>query len=357
MPSSSSITDIPHRDIPVQSWGTALIFSIIIMVIGVAGWEINMRAQGLTTDDIDDGVGYWAYERRKLDEAKPNQIAIVGASRILFNTSLDIFENIAGARPVQLALAGTAGYIFIEDLANDPDFTGLLVIGYTPEAIINNETFYLSLGALSSYKTEAPSKKIGHHIQVLLNRVFAFLEADKRLFNEINHIEMKNRPGVPNIYVDNLKFDITEEDRQTYLWDKIITDENLHRRIVGFWDFALNFAGSDDGKFPDRVDAQITRLSEQVEKIRAKGGDVAFVRSPSIGFFKEWEEENFPRAQNWRKLIDATNSAHFHFEDHPLTKDMVPPELSHLSRTDAEIFTRVYVNSIMEQLNRPQLAD
>ena len=51
-------------------------------------------------------------------------VAIVGDSRILFDTDLDRFEALTGVRPVQLAIHGTSALTLLEDVADDPNFKG-----------------------------------------------------------------------------------------------------------------------------------------------------------------------------------------------------------------------------------------
>ena len=55
--------------------------------------------------------------------------AIVGDSRILFDTDLDRFQALTGVRPVQLAIHGTSALTLLEDVADNEHFNGLLIVG------------------------------------------------------------------------------------------------------------------------------------------------------------------------------------------------------------------------------------
>ena len=57
---------------------------------------------------------------------------IIGSSRILWDSNLDVWEEMTGRRPIQLALPGTNPRQFLEDFANDSSFNGFLVVGVTP---------------------------------------------------------------------------------------------------------------------------------------------------------------------------------------------------------------------------------
>ena len=118
---------VPTRDIPLRPWvklGAVTFAAVTLMTIA---WEWNARTNlGLRAGDIDDSPQAWAEARRAADLGK---VAIVGDSRILFDTDLDRFEQLTGVRPVQAAIVGTNGRALLENFANDPKFRGLLIVG------------------------------------------------------------------------------------------------------------------------------------------------------------------------------------------------------------------------------------
>ena len=77
-----------------------------------------------------------------------------------------------------------------------------------------------------------------------------------------------------------------------------------------------------------------------VEKIRAKGGKVIFVRLPSSGGLRELEKKTTPREIYWDQLIESTQSPGIHFEDYPELRNFDCPEWSHLRKDDAIRFTK-----------------
>ena len=81
-------------------------------------------------------------------------------------------------------------------------------------------------------------------------------------------------------------------------------------------------------------------------KIRARGGDVVFIRSPSAGLYYEHELRAIPRATTWDKLLAETGAFGIHFEDYPEMRNLEVPEWSHLSRASATRFTRAYVGVV-----------
>ncbi|MEP6967006.1 MAG: hypothetical protein ABI906_02895, partial [Pseudomonadota bacterium] len=104
---------VPERDIPARPW-RAISLTVMILTLVLSGfWEWRIRGLELSPGDLGDGPSHWAEQRRRIDaEAVP--VAIVGDSRILFDTNFDRFERLTGLRPVQLALPGTNGLPFLE---------------------------------------------------------------------------------------------------------------------------------------------------------------------------------------------------------------------------------------------------
>ena len=84
-----------------------------------------------------------------------------------------------------------------------------------------------------------------------------------------------------------------------------------------------------------------------IEKIRARGGEVVFIRPPSAGAYYDRESRNTPRVATWDRLLVETGAFGIHFEDYPKMQGLDLPEMSHLSRESAERFTRAYVEVMM----------
>ena len=106
---------VPTRDIPSQPWGRVMITVAVALVVGVTALEVNARNNiGLHAGDLDNSEVAWVKERARSESAA---VAIVGDSRILFDTDLDRFEAMTGVRPVQLAIHGTSALTLLEDVA------------------------------------------------------------------------------------------------------------------------------------------------------------------------------------------------------------------------------------------------
>lgn len=341
-------TKIYDRQIPAVSWPAILVLAAGLLIVSVCAWEVQMRRLGLTTADLDDGTAHWAAERRKIATGDADTIAIIGASRILFDTDLDRWEAITGIRPVQLALVGTNAGPFLEDLANDEDFRGLLVVGITPTSFFR-EGIGLFSNALEYYRTQTPAQRLGHRLHIALSRVFAFLDNEYTLVRLLVRLPLPQRNGADDPYEDVWKISVNSDDRNTWLWERIEPDGFLRDHARHVWN---DFEGDpvDESVIMDTVQ----RARRDVNRIRARGGDVVFVRLPSAGPIRDNENLRAPRDAVWDTLIRGTGTIGIHFEDHPSMQGLDLPEWSHLTRESAIRFTDAYVGIINERVIIPR---
>ena len=100
---------------------------------------------------------------------------------------------------------------------------------------------------------------------------------------------------------------------------------------------------------PRDLEAVIKQIQGDVKTIHDRGGEVVFVRFPVSRFFREWEAERFPRQEYWDQVIARTRCRGFHYLDHTLTKDLFPPDGSHLVPEDAKVFTEVLARFVLER--------
>jgi hypothetical protein len=337
------------REIPAVRFA-AIGWLVLLLVAGaMVAWEIRMRSLGLTAGDLDDSKSHWAVERRKIAAGDHDGVAIVGGSRILFDTDLDVWEESTGRRPVQLALPGMSGKQFLADLAAHSDFGGLVVIDVTPEQFFRegpgNPDFE---GALDYWKEQGPAERFGHEVGLFLSRHLAFLEDAYALGKLIDQLEMPEREGVVGPYLRPWKLSESSDHRQSFLWREIQTNERLRDHAVRVW---LQGASRSRPPPSEELIARIcAEVRDSVAQIRARGGDVAVIRPPSTGAYYEREQRRTPRDKTWERLLRESGTFGIHFEDYPEMQGLELPELSHLSRESATRFTRAYVEVLTREM-------
>jgi len=330
---------VPVRDIPARPWPRILAAAVSLLLIAMGTWEWRMRALGLQAGDLDDGPSFWAEQRRRIDGGDV-AIAILGDSRILFDTDLARFEKVTGVRPVQLAIAGSTALPFLEDLADAPKFKGLAVVGIADRSYFRGSGG-LGAVALDRYRFESPAVRASFLLHRALSRVLAFLDQKYRLNALVRLLDGGWRASVQLPINERLwKLGTVTDDRQTFLWARVESDTRVRAHQRAAWGRFL-------APFPAAtIMSTVERTRRAVAKIRARGGEVVFVRPPSAPELRLYEEQTVSRAQGWDLLLRRAAVRGVHFDDYPAMQNLVLPEYSHLSRACATVFTDAYARAI-----------
>ena len=334
-----------QRPIPALPWQKILLLVTSVTFVLMVAWEIEMRHLGLRAGDLDDGRPEWAVERRKIDSGPRDSVVIIGDSRILLDTDLATWQRLTGHRPIQLALLGTNAQPILHDLAADDHFAGLLVIG-TAEFSYFTGDGNARPAILTYLKTESPSQRMGQEIYKELSRYLAFLDHHYTLFKLIEDHKWPERKGVDGPYLDNWKVSETYDDRQSYQWDRLERDDYLRRQAQTIWTYFF----SGPPVKPEKVAQVIAGTKADIDRIRARGGEVAWVRPPSSGPLLAIERTRYPRARVWDKLVHDTGAFGIYFEDYPEMQHLSLPDWSHLTRSSAVAFTDAYVRILRDRV-------
>jgi hypothetical protein len=340
---------VPERPVPRKPWGPIAASVLLVVAVVIGAWEWQTRRLGLVPGDLRDGPSFWAEQRRRIDH-EPVQVAIVGDSRILFDTDLARFEALTGVRPLQLALPGTNGRPFLQNVAADPDFKGVLLVGMADLSYFRDDVGLMA-GALDRYTYESPAQRSSFVLHRALSRVFGFMDENYRLSLLLQRLDPGLRVGARSPYQTPWKFSTVGEDRQAFLWSRIETDPYLNGHARWFWQ-----AMSRQVPVPDETVANTQRITrEAVAQIRARGGDVIFLRPPSAGERRVAEEKLLGRARGWDALLRAADARGLHAFDDPVTANLYLPEVSHLSRACATVYTDAYVRALAKLSLRVRL--
>jgi hypothetical protein len=341
---------VPERPIPPRPWRNMFVVALTLTLLLTGLWEWHMRKLGLEPGDLGDGASAWAEQRRRID-TEDVAVAIVGDSRILFDTDLDRFAVLTGVRPVQLALPGTNARPFLEDLAADPNFKGLVIVGIADLSYFRKEAGLMG-DALKLYRYESPAQHTSFWLYRGLARVFGFLDEDYRLSKLVLRLDPDLRAGVKGPYDTVWKLSVNADDRQTDMWPRIEHDDYLraHARMV--WT-SLVFPGPPIAD--DIITMTLAATRTAVATIRARGGEVVFVRPPSAPELRAIEEPRLPRAKGWDALLASAEVRGIHFDDDAAMQGLNLPEYSHLTRRCATVFTDAYVRRIVQLTPRLNL--
>jgi hypothetical protein len=341
MPSSISSSE---RPVPDRPWPAIALAAVLATAALTAGWELYWRAVGFVDHDYTDTPGLWGIQRRR---ASGDRTVLIGSSRMYFDTDLRAWAEVAGGpRPIQLALVGTSPRGVLTELANDSTITGLVVVGVTPTIFFRTRRGYLAHFPERAAQ-ESPSEWLGQRLFMRLERVLAFIDWDTRLGTILERQPLPLREGM---ILDRAvrKVSHTRADRQAWLEPRILADSAYRQLVRDIWMDGDERPRPSPG--PDSVTAMLKELRRDIGRIRARGGDVAFVRFPSSGRVLESERRDVPRERYWDRLAKELDVVAIHYDDYPALRGFDTPEWSHLSRQDATRFTRRLVPILLDSL-------
>lgn len=317
------------------------VLCLVLAVTFILGWEIFWRTRGFKATFNDDKA-LWANKRKEASLPKESTTVFIGSSRIKFDLDIPTWRAETGEEAVQLSLVGTSPLALLEDLANDENFAGKLVVDITEVLFFSkNPAFHQSAKeAIEFFNKQTPSEKLSSQVNFALESQLAFLEERRFSLNALlNDLPLKNRPGVFVFPAFPKGFEWTTYDRQTYMSDMFLSNKADIDRQTAIWSALIMGDPTPPVAGDDLIDI-FNAVKVNVEKIESRGGRVIFVRTPSSGPMADAEEKKYPRDKYWDKLLAHTSSDGIHYRDYTETKDLICPEWSHLSPKDAILYTR-----------------
>jgi len=341
------------------------LIALLCTLLLTTGWELYWRAQGREAS-LDDNKDLWAHERAKLYKPSPNQVVFIGSSRILFDIQKSIWNRETNTEAIMLGLQGSTPLPQLKNIVEETDFRGLIIVGVTPDIFFwsSNPDGFLWNRAQASidYLTDqTPAQKIGHQLSIPLQTNLAFYRDGLEAWDDDVDLKtlLKNAisderagPRQPPFY----NFQNVELDRNVELSQKTENDTALANSVARAWGLeSWKKEADDEESYKQLVDDQIKSRKftlEYFEKYARQyvneGGKIILVRCPSAGLYRELETRDFPRHQNWDSLVMITKLPAYHFEDYPQLMNLNLPELSHLSKTDADFFTRELIKILKQ---------
>jgi hypothetical protein len=328
---------------------TALLAMLIFLLL-TASWEIFWRSRGFIPTFNDDKA-LWVEKRKEAYADIKNATVFIGSSRIKFDLDIPTWKKETGEQAIQLSLVGTSPILLLKDLAEDENFKGKLVVDVTEVLFFSqNPAFRKSaIEATSYYKKQSLSEKFSSKLHLALESKLAFLEERRFSLNTLlADLEVPDRPGVFSFPAFPKGFEWTTRDRQTYMSDMFLSNPSDLDRQTAIWG-KLIMGDKTPPVTGDALDKILLELKTYADKIRARGGRIIFIRTPSSGPMEEGEKQAYPKEKYWDRLLQFTQAEGIHYEDEPQTAAMICPEWSHLSPADAVVYTKILARQLAER--------
>ncbi len=319
----------------------AALLMVCLVIAFIISWEIYLRQSGSDHSFDEDGA-LWSHHRAMVYKPIDESTVFIGASRIKFDLDNETWQSITGDQPIQLACVGSTPLPILVDLATDPGFKGKLVIDVT-EALFFTESKRASESPntyIKYYHDITPTQQAGFVINKPLESTFVFLDKDNYSINVLlDKLQIKSRPGIFMFPIAPRDFERVKFDRQCYMRPAFVADTNQHNQVRAIW-ACIQWGREGPPIDGAPLDSLLETVKNAIDKIKARGGKVVFVRTPSTGAYWADEQQGFPREKYWDKLLAYTNTPGIHFMDDPATDHYDCPEYSHLVPADAVDYTR-----------------
>ena len=347
-----------ERPIPPLPWRGLTVIVVLIVFSAVLAWEFYCRSVGYGVS-LNDNEDLWTMARRKV---KPESIVIIGDSRAWFDLDLDELQSGFGQRPIQLALAGSCGYPVLAELARDETFHGTIICGIVPRLFFappGTPPMERTVKAVHRSHAQTLAQRASEYLAIPLEEHAAFLkQADLTLEQLLIRLNLPDRPGA--LVPPRLPpyFQTVDRERRARMIEACAQPGPLQNSIQQIWLPLFTppppptFVPPDvfKAKMQEAVANRFRDIAASVEKLRARGGKIVFVRFPHSGGLKELEDRDSPRSRTWDPLLQGTKAPGIYYSDFPELATFPCPEWSHLSAGDSVEFTRRLVPHLRQAL-------
>ncbi len=338
-------TSSSERTIPARRWGRAAALAAGCLLLFLGSWETYWRGRGYTPS-YNSSEGLWAFQRERV---APDDVVIIGDSRTRYDLDPGVWEKeTGGRRPVLLGIDGSSARPVLSDLAADPLFKGTVVCNVCEGLFFapGGPPLQRATERISYYRKRTLSQIAGDYLAMELESRFVFLQKeDLSLSSLLNRLPVPPRTGafVPPKLPPQLG--VVHADNRSVMLSRLETDQVFQKHVKDVWLGILAVSPPVEPKVRDGI---LDSVCKDVEQIRSRGGDVVFLRLPSTSEYLEIEKKKWPRDDHWKRLLERSGAAGFHFEDHPGLQGFDCPEWSHLTRDGAALFTERLVRIMRE---------
>jgi hypothetical protein len=327
-----------------QLTAKSAILAVVLVFVFFISWELYLRHKGAVAD-YDNSPELWANWRAKAYEPADKATVFIGSSRIEYDLDIDTWQSITHTNAIQLAMVASSPRHFLTDLANDPNFKGRLVVDVTEVLFFSQRGNSYPDQFISYYHKRTPAQQASFILDKPVEPQLAFLNEGHYAINALlGEMHVADRPMVYPFLDFPPGFDDVMFDRQVKMTPDFVVDTNQLTRLLAIWGlFKHDPTPPMSGKALDSV---MMSVKNDVAKIKARGGDVIFTRTPSTGFFLMAEQHLYPREKYFDRLLKETGCKGIFYADYPATAKLQCPEFSHLSPADAIVFTKSLINTL-----------
>lgn len=355
MPSSTSSSNLR---LPRARWGVVLAGGLVLFAAFAALLEMRLAVRGFKPSVIDSAP-LWIKERRRVDTLGTRALILVGSSRVLLDTDLEVLRMETGLEPVQLAVDGSSFVPVLRDLAGDPEVKGTVLVDLAQNVL----TLPVQYDAAYAYETAYQrsladplpdfSKSEAYLAGILRGHLRSYSDGARPL-TALRTRVLANGPTPQYLRMlpdREILADYSQVPQPAFYYARVIrnlgqavpTEGRSYRDIET--DFSKRIATLkpyDNTLFLQALPA----MAEMTRSIQAHGGRVIYATYPTGGYVRAMDDKRFPRDLFWDRFTAAVYAPHLNFEDVPALRSFYLPDGSHLDYHERARFTEALVRSL-----------
>lgn len=327
-----------------QGWKQTALIAIAVLLLGIAGWEYLFASLGGSRQPVADNVELWSEWRERAAHAQPGDFVLIGASRMQLDMDLATLESISGRQAFQLAIDGASFLPVLSDLAMDPRLRGDVIVSIRPPDLAGKgvQRAQQSVDYYRNWLANRYSSPSQYTEQLLENVLYAFVPSREQGVRPETLFAIWQDDKRISTYITTYATREREGDYSRV--DTAALREARYQRTVAWY--------RDSAQIPQNaIDRNLAFLRAAVAAIRARGGDVIFVRFPISSDLLAASEQHLPYEKYLGRITPETGAVLIDFADYPALNRFEPPDGSHLDVRDQAEFTAALTEILMASRN------
>ncbi len=319
------------------TWAVTWALVIGIFLLFMVTYESFLKHKGFVPS-VTDNKKLWSYYRSKTIGG-PNKLAIIGASRSQLNLNIPYLKKQLNNYDIlQLSINAQYPMATLAALANDAEFTGVVLMSMNAQALESN---YLSMQqAYNDYYQGSPSfeKLFNAYITAQCESYFRFLHPSLGIKKIINYYDRHKKLPQPTYTTANLDRSISANYK--------LADT---KQLLQFFYHGKQKNYQDDPPTPFELwQNNIPLLKNYINSIEQRGGRVILFRFPTDKGHWQLDEQYYPRTDYWNKISNDPHITAIHFNDINGMRDFDLPDSSHIDQSQTQAFTELLLRYLMD---------
>jgi len=316
---------------------TAIALTLLSLIAGSV--EVYWRQRGYTPGIIDS-TDLWAQQRDRLRHSDKRPLALLGASRTVYNIDLPTLrQRLPDYQPVMLAIDANPAIATLRDLAHDRQFDGVVLCDIDGLGLWRVAWELQQPYVLHYHRQWTISRDLHRRLLSFWQRHAVIARSDFSLVRSlVRQWNGEPEPFHPYLWLDELRAGFIDFSR---------TDPTAHRRELEA--HLAQYHGQLPHAPVEAWRADLAQVKTWVSAIQQRGGNVIFYATPISGLRHQVEEQTYPRALYWDQLGPATGAPTLHADDVPGLRDFPLADESHIDYHDKVRYTNLLIDALSER--------